>query len=359
MNIVFIDSYISNDKRAETCKKLIKQVREAFPEYKLGLLNKYNNSFELDALVDYYFYYGDGFMVGEPPEHLSNSGKYERGFVYHKNDLGVFENWVPLIGVTDHVASIYNSFIITSKIAKFLGFDKIFKIEYDTDFDIDELIQMKVDFVHSKDYYLLGKRWERNKNYITDVHALGYNVRLFDGFDLVKNDDDWWDLCEKIGYYGKWIEYVIPHIIEYQRKNLDNLEGTELEGKCRVNFPKTKFDTVNSDGYWDSIWKDMPKPCKIIENGIELTNEINLYYWNNSVDILNVECTITTTKNKNEIIYDKSVNLNPGAWFVDRIPLDEEIFIKIVNEKNGEVREKYWVFGKQNITKHNMIFKYE
>ena len=65
---------------------------------------------------------------------------------------------------------------------------------------------------------------ERNKNYITDVHALGYNVRLFDGSDLVKNDDDWWDLCEKIGYYGKWIEYVIPHIIEYQRKNLDNLE---------------------------------------------------------------------------------------------------------------------------------------
>ena len=55
MNIVFIDSYISDNERAETCKKLIKQVREVFPEYKLGLLNKYNNSFELDALVDYYF----------------------------------------------------------------------------------------------------------------------------------------------------------------------------------------------------------------------------------------------------------------------------------------------------------------
>ena len=33
--------------------------------------------------------------------------------------------------------------------------------------------------------------------------------------------------------------------------------------------------------------------------------------------------------------------------------------VEPVNEKNGEVREKYWVFGEQNITKHNMIFKYE
>ena len=79
----------------------------------------------------------------------------------------------------------------------------------------------------------------------------------------------------------------------------------------------------------------MPKPCKIIENGVELTDEISLYYWNNSVDILKVKCTITTTKDISKIIYDKSINLNPGAWFIDRIPLNEEIFIEIINKKNG------------------------
>ena len=102
----------------------------------------------------------------------------------------------------------------------------------------------------------------------------------------------------------------------------------------------------------------MPKPCKIIENGVELTDEIVLYYWNNSVDILSIECIVTTTKNTDKAIHNKSINLNPGLWFVDRIPLDEEIFIKIINKKNGEVREKLWKIG-DDIVKHNMIFKYE
>ena len=32
--LIFIDSYLSNNERAETCKNLILQIKELFPEYK-------------------------------------------------------------------------------------------------------------------------------------------------------------------------------------------------------------------------------------------------------------------------------------------------------------------------------------
>ena len=75
--IIFIDSYISDIERSIECHKLINQIRDVFPDYKIGLINKYPDSFKLDSLVDYYFYYGDSIMVGEPPKHLLNEGLYE------------------------------------------------------------------------------------------------------------------------------------------------------------------------------------------------------------------------------------------------------------------------------------------
>ena len=126
--LIFIDSYISNFDRVKVCADLIKQVREFYPEYKIALLNKYPDSWRLDSLVDYYFYYGDSIMVGAPPQELIDKELYELGYVYVNTPLGTCENWVPLTGVTDHVASIYNGFILSARIAKSLGFKKVFKI---------------------------------------------------------------------------------------------------------------------------------------------------------------------------------------------------------------------------------------
>ena len=60
--LIFIDSYISDFDRVKVCADLIKQVREFYPEYKIALLNKYPDSWRLDSLVDYYFYYGHSIM---------------------------------------------------------------------------------------------------------------------------------------------------------------------------------------------------------------------------------------------------------------------------------------------------------
>jgi|ETNvirenome_6_85_1030632.scaffolds.fasta_scaffold32011_2 hypothetical protein len=358
--LIVIDSYISDKERFECCFNLIEQIRKIFPKYKLGLLNKYPNSWGLEKLVDYYFYYGDGFMVGEPPQYLLDSGLYERGFLFHKTSLGVCENWVPLGGVTDHVASVYNSFVLISRLSKSLGFKKVLKIEYDTDFDLNDLTQIKVDTIHFKDYYLLGKRYEKNEMYIIDVHTMGYDVKLFDGFDLVKNDDDWWELCKKIGYYGKWIEYAIPYIIEYQNKT-NKLEGTILEGRCRDNFPNTKFDVINSPGLWTELWRDIPKVCKIRKPNIlpeeYKDDEVILYYWNNKDNDLNIKCNVYNINN--EIIYNKEIILSENAWFMDTIPLEDVIYVETENTQAGENRKKTMTFNKSNILEHNVLFVHE
>ena len=54
--LIFIDAYLSSLERAALCSNLISQIREYFPEYKIAILNKYPKSYELDSLVDYYFY---------------------------------------------------------------------------------------------------------------------------------------------------------------------------------------------------------------------------------------------------------------------------------------------------------------
>ena len=68
--LLVIDSYISDNIRAEACSNLITQLRTHLPEYELLLINKSNNSFDLEKKVDYYFNYGKGFLVGYPPEQV-------------------------------------------------------------------------------------------------------------------------------------------------------------------------------------------------------------------------------------------------------------------------------------------------
>ena len=64
--IIFIDGYLSDQKRADACFNLIEQLQSNLP-YKIALLNKYPYSWGLDYKVDYYFHHGEGFMVGPPP----------------------------------------------------------------------------------------------------------------------------------------------------------------------------------------------------------------------------------------------------------------------------------------------------
>jgi hypothetical protein len=344
--LIFIDSYLSDLERADACTNLIAQIRLACPEYKI-------------ALVDYYFYYGDSIMVGEPPQHLLDSKKYERGYVYMNTSLGTCENWVPLTGVTDHVASIYNGFILSARIAKSLGFKKVFKVEYDTDFDIEELKSIKNDFPKFKDYLLHGKRKEgeysKDWHYLTDVHTIGYSVDLFDGFDFTLTDESWWELCKKINYYGKWIEYIIPCIIEYQRK-IKELDGIVYKGECKYNFPNTKFDIINSPSYWTEKWEDLPKICKVDIDNTPVTNQIVLFYWNEKDTDVKVECNITNSQG--EIIYTKDIVLSPKAWIVDNVPLKEQLYIENINTRENNSRKATFTFSPDTITKTPIKFRY-
>jgi hypothetical protein len=337
--LIFIDAYLSTHERAETCKNLIFQIKEFFPEYKLALLNKYNNSWSLDSLVDYYLYHGESIMAGLPPQWVLDQELYEKQYVYVTTGLGVCENWMPLLGVTDHVSSIYDGYILTSQFAKSLGYKKVFKIEYDTILDKDETYNIKSDINQFKDYLLYGKRqegqWAKPHQYLVDNHIIGYSSDLFLGFNLVKTNNDFWKLCERIGYYGKWIEYVIPSIIEYQRKTTQ-LDGIVYETPVRELYNKTQFDILNSPSYWTQKWDNIPKICKVSydKGKTEVTNEIVIFFWNDKEEDLEIN-TIIRNSNK-EIVYSKQITLKQRYWNLDKIPFTEELFITNYNTRKGE-----------------------
>ena len=352
--IIFIDSYISDLERSTECYRLIKQLKKVFPDYKIGLLNKYPDSFKLDSLVDYYFYYGDSIRIGEPPNHLLEKGLYELGYIYKELDDAVVENWVPTTGVTDHVASIYNSFIITSRIAKSLGFKKVFKVEYDTNFDLGELESMKVDINTFKDYLLHGNRNEKNDKKITDVHSIGYSVDLFDGFDLILNEHDWWELCKKIEYYGKWIEYVIPGIIKYQNQ-LKKLIGITHEGECVSLFPKTKWDTVNSPSLWTERWENIPKVCSFWRGDTIIENKLMLFYCNDHPIDNDVLCIITDS-NDNEV-FNFNLKVVPYTWYREEIEITDKLTVKIISTREGITNTTVNTYTPEDI--HNSNLKYK
>jgi hypothetical protein len=351
--LIFIDSYLSNSERANVCKNLIFQLKKSFPEYKLALLNKFNNSWELDSLVDYYVYHSESIMVDLPPKCVLDQELYERPYVYVTTELGVCENWMPLNGVTDHVSSIYDSFILSSQFAKSLGYKKIFKIEYDTVLDKEESKLIKEDINKFQDYLLYGKRqegqWAKSHQYLIDIHLIGYSVDIFSGFNLVKSNDNFWKLCERIGYYGKWIEYVIPNIIEYQRKNT-YLEGIVYETPIRELYSKTQFDVLNSPSYWTKKWDNIPKICKVSydQGKSEVSNEVTIFFWNDKEEDLEINTIIRNSYK--EIVYSKQITLKSRYWSIDKIPFSEELFVTNYNTRNGET-EMY----EFNITPEELI----
>ena len=356
--LIFIDGYLSNKERAETCLDLINQLKSILP-YKIALINKYNFSWGLDTKVDHYVEYGHGFMVGRPPQDILDKELYELPYVYVNTGIGTMENWLPLIGVQDHVANMYNSFISTSVFAKNLGYKKIFKVEADTKFDLNELKSLVKDIDSFEDYLLYGERqegdWAKPHHRIADMHMIGYSVDLFDGFDLVQNDSQFWKLCEKIDYYGKWIEYIIPTIIYYQNK-LYNLNGTNYPGKVRERYPNTEFDMINNPGGWTEKWQNIPKPCKISPNkhSDELNDKLGLFYWNEDENPLEIDSKILDI-NGNKV-YSKQILLNPNTWLYDEVEINTDLTLLNTNIKDGKKIEYTTLITQDNILDLNTRF---
>tara|TARA_R110000744_G_C19358210_1_gene561124 strand:- start:2110 stop:3222 length:1113 start_codon:yes stop_codon:yes gene_type:complete len=342
--LLVIDSYLSDQKRADSCLTIVNQLRKEFPENQILLINKSNKSFNLQEKVDYYLNLSKSFLVGAPPEEILAIEAYEKPYVYVGTSKGTFENWMPLTGVTDHVAGLYNSFIITSKFAKSLGFSKIFKVEYDTEFDTDELQIIKNHINSFEDYLFYGKRQEgeyaKDHHYLIDVHCIGYNAKLFEGFELVNGDSDFWELCKKINYYGKWIEYIIPGILQYQNQFSEkNIVGNNYPNPICNRFPKSKFDKINSPSWWTEKWKNPPLPCSIKKSregypdGIN-KNEIELFCWNDQDYLLDVQIKIF--EDGKEI---KSYNsqLLKNQWSSERLTIDTKIkILSIVTEGDSK-----------------------
>jgi hypothetical protein len=335
--VIFIDGYLADKSRANACSALIDQLKQNLP-YKIALLNKYPFSWGLDHKVDYYFHHGEGFMVGKPPQEFIDNKWYERPYVYVETSLGTLENWLPLTGVSDHVANMYNSFILTSEVARNLGFKRVFKVEADTLFDVSELQDIAKDLETFQDYLLYGERqegrWTRATNGLADNHISGYSVDLFNGFELVRNDSEFWELGSKIGYYGKWVEYIIPAVINYQ-KPFTPLEGTHYPGSVRDKYPKTKFDLINSPGEWTQKWENIPKICHLVDSDSNpIPGRIGLVYWNHDSTPLDINSQISNYNNK-EVVYSKTLTLNSQCWFYDEIEINYELEVINVNTQNG------------------------
>jgi hypothetical protein len=300
---------------------MIDQIKSSNFEFKILLLNKSGQSFGLEKKVDYYYNHSESFMVGYPPQELLDSNKYSRPYVYFETPSCVLENWMPLTNVTDHVASIYNSFILSSRLSTMLGFEKFFRVEFDIDFDSDDLLEILTKVSEMQDFLIFGYRkegkWMGENQFLMDVHISGFDNSFFDEYNLVKNDYEYWDLCSNIEYYGKWIEYVIPAI--YRKKNIEKISGYLDYEKIRMKYPKTKFDVVSSPGEWKNKWYEIPKLCKVrsFDGQTKHENKLGIFFFNDDFEKVLVD---TKLFNKdNEIIYNKNHQYERRVWSYDVI----------------------------------------
>lgn len=335
-NILYvIDGYLSSEDKVEVTKDLIYQLRKLDPDRKIMLVNKFGNSWGLENHVDYYREYLDGFMVGHPPQDLIDSKIFDKPYVYFDTSAGTLENWMPYVGVSDHVANVYNGFIYASKEANSLGFSKVFRVEYDMLFDEIEFNEIKTDLkrLEDEDFLIYGKRqegkWAKTHQSLIDVHFCGYSTRMIDKFDFVKNDEEYWSLCKKIEYAGKWAEYVMSMVFRYNTK--EDKTGIIYEGQVREKFKKSKFDRLSSSGEWTDKWKDIPKICKLDVGGGHQPDKtkIVIFYYNSDYDT----CEVEVVGNKN---YYNKIILNKNCWtyqIIDR--QDNMVFMSKVTHSNG------------------------
>lgn len=351
-----IDGFLSDYQRVYVCDELIKQLKKTFPDKKILLINKYNNSFGLDTKVDYYFYYGDGFMVGPPPEELIVKHVYNKPYVFLDTDAGIFENWMPHVGVSDHVANMYNGFIISSKIANFLGYNKVFRIEYDMLFDENELeiIKEHLKTFQNEDYLIYGRRkegtWAAEHRSLIDLHFCGFSTKMLNGFELVLNDSEYWTLCNRLGYWGKWCEYLLSAIFDI---NVGSLVGSEYPGFVRERFPQSKFDRVSSSGFWENKWTDMPKICCITrDNGkTHETTQILIFYWNNDCEKMKV--SVNTNFG-----YEKEITLNKYLWSYDLLEVKESMEFHCNVDRDGKKHYFNVKLNPEDVIKLNCRFMF-
>ena len=361
-----IDSYLSKQERADTCRNLIHKIRKIYPDKKILLINKFRESWGLDKEVDFYYFHGEGFLVGEPPKELLTSKRYSRPYTYYQIDPGTLENWFPLVNVSDHVADVYNSFILAANIGKTLGFKKIFKIEYDTVLDDEEFLSMNDAIETFQDYLFYGERkegvWARPHQYLIDVHIIGFSTSLFDGFSLVKNDQEFWDLCERVGYFGKWVEYLIPAVTEEQRKTR-TLNGITHYTRVHDMYPKTVFDAISSPGEWSTTWDIIPKICRVTsvsKNEHAAPNELVIFYlgkktFQHGETHVDCWCQVTTLKDGN-IIYEKEVRISPFAWSYDHLMIYEPVKIVIKNKSTAVDSHNEYIIAPEDLENINPRF---
>ena len=343
--LIVIDAFLSNPERANTCKKVITQLRDVFTKEKILLINKNANSYGLEDQVDHY-YHQEGFLLREPPQQILNSSMYERPYTYLETSHGVFENWFPLTGVTDHAANIYNTFVIGGQMAKNLGFKKVFKVEYDVDFDSLEIQDIKKKVDSFKDFLLFGKRkqgkWAKSHQYLVDVQIAGYDADLFHNFSIVENDDEFWELCSRIGYYGKWIEYIIPAMIDsIKEKKL--LEGEFFGNDLSSFYPKTKFDTISSNSLFTSSSEEIPKVCRVGSMSIgehAKDNEIVLFYLGSgkayeTAEKIKSSCKIYI-ESTNNVIYEDTLEITKDMWIYKHFYIYEPVIVEIKTDRGFE-----------------------
>jgi hypothetical protein len=319
-----IDGYLSSQNKSDVTIELIEQLRKLDPSREIMLVNKFNKSWGIENMVDYYREYTDGFMVGYPPKEILDSKSYDKPYVYFETTSVILENWMPLTGVSDHVANVYNGFIYSSREAKNVGYEKVFRVEYDMLFDESEFLEILEDLSKFEDeeYLIYGVRhegvWAKKDQGLIDLHFCGYSEKMLKNFDFVSNDDEYWNLCSKIGYTGKWSEYVMYKV--FKTNTNENLFGSVYEKNTRNRFPKSNFDRISSSGEWTDKWKLIPKLCKLdVDNGSQPDkSKIAIFYLN--LDYDNV--TIETISNAN---YYKKLDLGKGGWFWHLIDIQKNM----------------------------------
>lgn len=355
-----IDSYLSTEERANACKNLIYQIRQVYPEKQILLINKFTNSWEIEKLVDFY-YYNKGFLLSEPPQEILSSGDYTHPYLYTEVSTGTLENWLPLTGTSDHAADVFNSFVIASNIAKLHGYTNVFKIEYDTEFDIAEFESMRNDIENFEDYLIYGKRhegfWANTEHSLIDVHAIGFSTKLFESQSILKNDNDYWKLCEQIGYYGKWVEYVICAYIDYKKKIDNSISGITYENIAQSDmFPNTKFDTVSSVGFFTTAWDVMPKISNTIikyEDKEFEPNKLVIFYQTrrklpDNVEKFIMKCKISKLSD-GELIYEKENSLPLNWWIYDIVFVYEPVKIVIENIVGNDIKTYEQILNPEDI----------
>jgi hypothetical protein len=168
---------------------------------------------------------------------------------------------------------------------------------------------------------------------------------MIEDFSFIKNDEEYWALCSKIGYFGKWAEYLLSMVFKYNMNK--NVIGKSYDGFVRIKFPKSNFDRISSSGEWTNKWKDIPKICRLdIGGGHEPDpSKLVIFYLNIDYEYVEIDCVGNNG-------YYKNVTLNKGSWFyeiVDRI--DNMVFMsKITYENNTDVYIK-----KINNENYNLI----